>query len=980
MHTIRGQALPASFLEHPYDKKNASESGSASNRSSVIMHPSPADQEAKDAKSSKDKGEKHSRTKDKSFDSNKDIRSLVSASMMTTTAFLGPPKGRERSGSAASQRSSRSNQESVPVAPQFVRRNSAGNEAHPSLGFVSPGPALPQQTRALAATGQQQPHHHHHIRLPSFLKRRKQTSIVSAATLDSTSLLSSSSSSSFSSSFSTLPHPSSSTLETASVHYQQQQQYTILMVPQHDIHITWPHSVSSGNAYIAGTWSVPGHGPWEKLPMSLIPGTDSHYEVHLNVQEVEDISDYLDEEGYLHHELLDHHAHDSSFQEHQQPISTPSSPSTSGPSTPALASLSKRQRLRRIFGRSRSSSSASASSKHEAAVHQGKPKDFHVDLPYHHQSKDGIILPLTKEYRYQYKFVIDDEWKCDPQRHQVQDDQGHWNHELVVDLIEQIQLPTSANRSRSSSLQSQHSVSAFHSSTESTASFPLISSYDKDQDKALTEVISKGVFSEDTKDKDIPSLAPAAVSSHPMDDTVALVPSLLLTPTPTSTSTPPLASSLELPGQAKDNDDGLPSTRGKKSKDTYEAILIFDETDDLSDGEGRSRRKDDNVDRDTESDDDIQVEEIVGHDVPAEGHSFAPQQDQQQQPQHEHDMHTTMPAVVHDEHVDHDQFAIEAHTLPVVTPHALGMNVGQEAPSLISVPLDDVVVNPSSVAEPLPMIGEQSIIATPCHEDYPNKCTDISIENTPVESVSLVIETEEEQSEHQASEVVQDPETKASSEEPFALQAAAISSDETFTSPAPALSRHGSSKGSRAPLEVITDPTVATGATGAAASYSQVPSPPLTPSNPTAIRSDSNTQDNTDSDNEYVENAQQQQEGETFMRSVLLTPRSEAPSHKLTARIQVSSPEQPTKADDDNDTFDVLGERQPSILSSSLPLSSPLPTCHRNDSGDQSITAPQDKKRVSEEYSNLLWSICKTTAVVSAAVVVIGLGFGRKKG
>ncbi|KAG0353586.1 hypothetical protein BGX24_007232, partial [Mortierella sp. AD032] len=140
-------------------------------------------------------------------------------------------------------------------------------------------------------------------------------------------------------------------------------------------------------------------------------------------------------------------------------------------------------------------------------------KDLHVDLSHHHQSKYGAILPLAREYRYQYKFVVDDEWKCDHAAPQVQDAYGHWNHELVVKLVEQISLDAASGRSRSGSLQSQHGPQ---------------------------------------------------VGEHSLL-TVSAVPAA---PIPTSTT-----------------------TRGGnlKSRDTYEAVLIFDDTDDLSDGEGRSK-------------------------------------------------------------------------------------------------------------------------------------------------------------------------------------------------------------------------------------------------------------------------------------------------------------------------------------------------------------------------------------------------------
>ncbi|KAF9173558.1 hypothetical protein BGX21_004015 [Mortierella sp. AD011] len=177
--------------------------------------------------------------------------------------------------------------------------------------------------------------------------------------------------------------------------------YVVRMAPQHDIHIIWPYSVPSGKVFVAGTWSISGDVLWEKLPMIRVPGTTDQFEVSFNFQEIEDISDYLDDDGNLHHELLSNTS-----------------------SAPLI--LSKRQRIRRFFGRTQTRNTASTSN-----------RDLHVDLPYHHHSKDGGIALLKRGYRYQYKFMIDDEWRCDPNRPQVQDSEGYCHHELAVDLIEQ---------------------------------------------------------------------------------------------------------------------------------------------------------------------------------------------------------------------------------------------------------------------------------------------------------------------------------------------------------------------------------------------------------------------------------------------------------------------------------------------------------------------------------------------------------------
>lgn len=335
------------------------------------------------------------------------------------------------------------------------------------------------------------------------------------------------------------------------------------MTPQHDIHITWPHAVPSGSVYIAGTFPVLGHQKWDKIPMTRIPGSQG-FEVHLNIQEEEDISDYLDDEGYTHH-ALDH-----------PDTTTPSSPSTASPQR-----TSKREKIKRFFGRARSPSTSSTD---------------HPDLPYHHQSKDGVITPLTHEYRYQYKFVIDDHWQCDSFRHQVQDESGNWNHELVVTLVEQILQPPTPNRSRSSSIQSQHSVQV------SSVLGQQQGGIDKIEEEAQKESLHDVPQVEATP----ATLPPAAVDSS---------------------SSPPAAAA------------SLPSSPSQKPKDIIEAAIL-NVSDDLSDGEGRGKNittdSDDDHDHDIDShnhnnNNSVAIEETdgIGKRAPEETHVVvAPQQDQ----------------------------------------------------------------------------------------------------------------------------------------------------------------------------------------------------------------------------------------------------------------------------------------------------------------------------------------------------------------
>ncbi|KAF9935309.1 hypothetical protein BGZ65_003420, partial [Modicella reniformis] len=356
------------------------------------------------------------------------------------------------------------------------------------------------------------------------------------------------------------------------------------MAPQNDIHITWPHSVPSGKAFIAGTWPVPGHEQWEKLPMTRIPDTDA-FEIRLDIQEIEDISGFVDEDGYFHHALADCH--------------DPSAPSPSA----SPAKRSKRERIKRFLGRGRSSSTSTSTSNH-------------LDLPYHHQSKDGIIIPLTHTYKYQYKFVIDEVWQCDPSRPLVQDSEGNWNHELVVELVEQIRHPPSpSNRSRSSSIQSQQSAQV--SQTTTTATTTTTTSNNTPETTTIVEDKGHPVIKIETE-------TPATTSSSlPLSD-AAEVP-----------STPPAAAAAAVDHSLS---PAIPSTPSQKSKDTYEAVRIF-ETEDLSDGDGRRSRRRKNVITDDDHHQDASKnnllgnnnkrdeQEIIGH--PAEeSNVVAPQQHQ----------------------------------------------------------------------------------------------------------------------------------------------------------------------------------------------------------------------------------------------------------------------------------------------------------------------------------------------------------------
>lgn len=366
--------------------------------------------------------------------------------------------------------------------------------------------------------------------------------------------------------------------------------------------------------------------------MSLVPGTTDKYEVSLNVQEVEDISDYLDDDGYLHHELLEHHAATTTA----PTTTTPSAPSTPGSTPPAT--LSKRQRIRRFFGRARSSSTTSNPATTNNNTTHAKDDLLHQDLPYHHQSKDGIILPLSREYRYQYKFVIDDEWKCDPNRPQVQDSEGHWNHELTVELIEQIhQRPTASmleavtNRSRSSSLQNQlmaPPVTKEEGKQGEAAAKQDQTEIRQDHVEVLTQPMEHetDVAETETETREIHSPPPPPYSAPLNPLTAAAVDKVIVSKPKVRAARPP--------------------------RDTFEAVLIFDEKDDLSDGEGgrvpRAEVDDesDYDDDEDEEDEEAEVqqqpsqEEVPQQQIATDGEAagvVTPQQDDdhsKEQPQH----------------------------------------------------------------------------------------------------------------------------------------------------------------------------------------------------------------------------------------------------------------------------------------------------------------------------------------------------------
>ncbi|GJJ78978.1 hypothetical protein EMPS_11337 [Entomortierella parvispora] len=740
----------------------------------------------------------------------KDISRMISTSLMTTGAFLGSTNtttttatsttGRGRSSSSASVNSTKSNK-----SKNSVDSSTPSNHSH----------------------------HHHHIRLPSlplhtpsFLKRRKQQGNATAS-LDSISsslpphLRTNSSSSLSSPVHKPDPHP----------------HHAILMVPQHDIHIAFPHPVPSHNVFIAGTWTVPGHQPWEKLPMTHIPETDT-FEITLNVQELEDISDYLDEDGYLHHELLDHPPEEHHHEEESHSATTT-----------APTRISKRQRIRRFFGRARSSSSSSTTSppthdKNNSAEHINSIHK-HEDTAYHHQSKDGMPLPLSKEYRYQYKFVVDDEWLCDPQRPQVHDGHGHWNHELVVVLMEQNPtLDTThelLNRSRSSS-------TAESSVYSKPLPIPVVEISEHKEEKEKEDEKMEVIMDEETKD--IPDQSSNEVSMA----AVAVVP------------------------------------RPAKAKETYEAVLLFEERDDLSDGEGRSKSQ-------ALSEDEEDDQDEITSEAPA---------------------------------ADHDQNHTIGHTVEVEEVE----NENKESEEAVEIESKSLPVD----------VDEPEVEAVPTSSAFVLLAAADPEEHTHTTTTTSVLEEEE----------IQDPRTTPSS------------------------------------MQILTDAT--TLATGV-----RLLSPPLTPTSVPLADADKDMETpvgmmspESDSESSFSKELPS-----TFMGTfALLTPRTESSpftrvsyeadtTRSLEAAIVAHESKQEQEAEaNEHETFDVLDDHS-SLRSSRYSSSSSLSSM-----GSSMVEARHDRSRSEEErkglqppekYPNLLWSFCKTTVVVSAAVVVLSLGLGRKR-
>ncbi|KAF9289909.1 hypothetical protein BGZ74_000604, partial [Mortierella antarctica] len=900
MHTIRGQPLPSTYLEHPHDpptpkpnQKNKEEKEK---------------EKAKEKAKEKEKEKEKEKAKKKAF--TKDQERMVSTSLLTTTAFLGnmatPSSATTTTTSMSTSSSSTSVSASVPPSPSSpaysssLGRNRSSSSTSsltvPSAGVIegnrsrssSNTSTLPSSLfRHKQSTGvddkdkdhQQQQHQSHAAGFPQYhqqshfyLQKRQPSNPSSLPPPLLPKHSSSSTSSSSSSIFRRKKHDPTPTSTATSTHIHSNH-HSILMVPQHDIHITWPHPVPSGNIYIAGTWSVPGHGPWEKLAMTPVEGTDSLFEVHLNVNEIEDIADYLDDEGHIHHELT---TEGHCLEE-------------------AAVKLSKRQRLRRFFGRAKGKNSKDGTT-------TPLPGQTHTHLPH------DAFLPLTKEYRYQYKFVVDDQWMCDEDRPQVRDKEGHCNHELVVELIEQIQGSSSSSsdsvRSRSSSLHSVQSVNAH-----------LSDAHPYQPPQAALPVDSSSI---------------STTKPTPQEDEVKQV-----------------------------SHSAQASSSSSKSRDTYEAVLIFDERDDLSDGEGgHIRRK--------EADD----SSVTAANKAAD-------------------------------HVD-ENTATPTVTAPTET---VAIAVADESPkatqdTTVSVAAEDdlhaknIVVS-SSVAEPIASSEPTIITKSEIAESEFDLAISVALPESDVESESIDEAPEVEPIPVPVPVPVPEPVPEPQQTSVFVLQEAANPEersrvDQPSSSLSSLLSDDEEENQVRPrSIAIITETTPES-----VLSY-QVPSPPLTPSSapcymastatfvtPSAMISGDHNNNNNNNKNNDKQEADDHfdPEGKTsfesttstaidehHLASLLLTPRAEHPSPIATMVLQEKEvvAVEPRALE-----FGGVGEKASSTIT--------VESTSQDESVTTTTTTTTDKKdekprALPEKYPNLVWSICKTTVVVSAAVVVLGL-------
>lgn len=219
---------------------------------------------------------------------------------------------------------------------------------------------------------------------------------------------------------------------------------------------------------------------------------------------------------------------------------------------------------------------------------------------------------------------------------------------------------------------------------------------------------------------------------------------------------------------------------------------------------------------------------------------------------------------------------------------------------------------------------------------------------------------------------------------PFALQPAA-ELEEIHAAPAPTAtsttttttseSIRQSIRTARQALEVVTDASATAAATG---NFSQVPSPPLTPNSAPANMED------------LLGEGKEAKEKKPEVKECAIPPTPVAevpPAGKLTlfsetlqttpVTVELNEPHVRDDASSEL-SFDVLDDHHHDHVSDKVHLHHHHHHHHHHHSSEQDKDETKSVASL-EENDSLFWSLCKTTAVVSAAVVVLGLGLGRKR-
>lgn len=275
---------------------------------------------------------------------------------------------------------------------------------------------------------------------------------------------------------------------------------------------------------------------------------------------------------------------------------------------------------------------------------------------------------------------------------------------------------------------------------------------------------------------------------------------------------------------------------------------------------------------------------------------------------------------------------------------------------------EDIFVSSSSIAEPIELT-EPTIITKS------ELATDIDV------AVSVVLPESDVESDTSIDEALEvEPEPVPQQKSVFVLQEAANPEERSRADqPSSSLLSDDEEESQARPKSIA----IITETTPEGLSY-QVPSPPLTPSSASSYKvstttfitsdaQDNNNKQETDDRKTSFESTTSTAVDEHHLASVLLTPRSEHPSPFASMMLQEKEvvAVEPRVLE-----FDAVSEKASSSTTTS------------NES--ETTTTTTDKKNESpkalpDRYPNLIWSICKTTVVVSAAVVVLGLGLGRQK-